>query len=492
MEVLLYIIAGCTLGALVSLLIGRSHLKRNFISKELHEQTLLHSNEANERFHQEKAEHESSRAAILELIRESEQKLTRAEIERIYVGRESYDAIKGRLLQADQLLVQKEDSILRLNNELTGLQKKEEYLNEKLSTFQRELEQIHLHSQDQFKNMASSIMDEKRKAFLEINKAELNTIIEPLQERLKEFREKIEATRKEDIADMTSLKNEIGSLEKLSYQLSDDAKNLALALKSEVKMQGNWGEDRLNMILETEGLQKHIDFTREEVLRDDEQEKNRRPDLILKLPGGKHLVIDSKVSLTAYVGYFNAATPEEKMEMSKQHLRSVANHIEELSDKNYHLLSGLRSPDYVFMFMPVESALTLALNLNPDLFDLAIRKKIVLITPTTLVATLKIIKMVWQKEKQVKNVEEIFRQCGELYDKFVVFLEQIKGVENGLHAALKAHQEAMYSLTDGNRKGNTIIGRFEAIRKLEARTNRQIPENYTKEIDLLSDDPEIG
>jgi DNA recombination protein RmuC len=491
MEFILYFLPGLLLGGIIVYLLFRSHVQKDFVSHALHENAMLNANESKENFQRERLENLSNRQTILQLTRESEQKFSRSEIDKAYVAKEAFDLISEKLNAAEEELGIKEKNILFLSGQVTGLNKKEEYLNDKISTFQKELEQLHLVSQEQFKNLASAIMEEKRKTFVETNKIELNSIIEPLQERLKEFREKIEATRKEDIAEMTSLKNEIGSLEKLSYQLSDDAKNLALALKSEVKMQGNWGEDRLNMILETEGLQKHIDYNREEVLKDHEQEINRRPDFILKLPDGKHIVIDSKVSLSAYVNYFNAASQEEKTEFLKQHLRSLTTHIDQLSEKNYQSLAGLSTPDYVFMFMPVESALTLALNQNPELFNNAVRKKIILITPTTLVATLKVIKMLWKKEKQVKNVEEIFRQCGELYDKFVVFLEQIKGVEDGLHSALKAHQEAMYSLTEGNRKGNTIIGRFEAIRKLEAKTNRQIPEEYTREIELLEDENQI-
>ncbi len=257
-------------------------------------------------------------------------------------------------------------------------------------------------------------------------------------------------------------------------------------------MQGSWGEDRLNMILEVEGLQKYIDYSREESYRDNEQERNRKPDFILKLPNQKHIIIDSKVSLTAYVNYFNAPTAEEKVEYLKQHLRSVTDHINILADKNYQSLAGLTTPDYVFLFMPIESALTLALNQNPEIFNNALKKKIILITPTTLVATLKIVKILWQKENQVKNVEEIFRQCGELYNKFVVFIEEMDKIETGLNSANKAHQEAMHHLKSGTKKGNTIIGRFETIKKLEAKTSKQMPAKHLAENNLLDDDDEIN
>ncbi len=243
-------------------------------------------------------------------------------------------------------------------------------------------------------------------------------------------------------------------------------------------MQGSWGEDRLNMILEVEGLQKYIDYSREESYRDNEQERNRKPDFILKLPNQKHIIIDSKVSLTAYVNYFNAPTAEEKVEYLKQHLRSVTDHINILADKNYQSLAGLTTPDYVFLFMPIESALTLALNQNPEIFNNALKKKIILITPTTLVATLKIVKILWQKENQVKNVE--------------VFIEEMDKIETGLNSANKAHQEAMHHLKSGTKKGNTIIGRFETIKKLEAKTSKQMPAKHLAENNLLDDDDEIN
>jgi DNA recombination protein RmuC len=412
------------------------------------------------------------------------------EIAQSYVAKESFEIVNRNLETANLELGKRDKTILDLNNLLTKLQEKETYLNDKLTTFKEELEGLHTRTQLEFKNIATEVLEDKKTLFVKENKRELNTILDPFKNNLTEFKDKVEATRKEDIKDLTSLKNEIESLQKLNTQLSEDAKNLATALKSEVKMQGSWGEDRLNMILEVEGLQKYIDYTREEMYRDEEQEKNRKPDFILKLPNGKCIIIDSKVSLTAYVNYFNAPSAEEKIDYLKKHLKSVTDHITVLADKNYQSLAGLTTPDYVFMFMPVESALTLALNQNPQIFDDALKRKIVLITPTTLVATLKIVKILWQKENQVKNVEEIFKQCGLLYDKFVTFIEEMDKIGIGLNSANKSYKEAMDRLKEGARKGDTIIGRFETIKKLEARTNKSIPAKLITDIELLDTDPE--
>lgn len=469
----------------------KDELANNYVSKDLFAAFQKNLDNANEDIEAKKIEIRSYQEKILSLTSESEQKLTKDEVVKSYVPKESFEIIRTKLVNAESDVNEKNDAILELNNQLTELRLAEEALNEKLTTFNKEIEALHNLSKEQFKNLANDVLEEKKKTFIGENKKELNTILDPLKTDLNQFKDKIEATRKEDIQDMTSLKKEIESLQKLGLQLSDDAKGLTNALKSDVKVQGNWGEDRLKLILESEGLQKYIDYKTQEGYRDEEQERNRKPDFILNLPNGKHIIIDSKVSLTAYVNYHNATTPEERAGYLKQHIKSITDHIDFLGDKNYQSLLGINSPDYVFMFMPIESAITLAINENPDLFNRALNKKIVLITPTTLVATLKVVKIIWQKENQVKNVEEIFKQCGLLYDKFVLFIEEMDKIGTGLNNANKSYKEAMDRLKDGARKGDTIIGKFETIKKLEAKTNKSIPSKFITDIELLDTDPEI-
>lgn len=471
--------------------ITKEELSHNYVSKELFAAIQKNLEGANEDVEAKKKEIAIHQEKILNLTSESEQKLTKEEVAKSHVPKESFEMIRMKLASAESDLNEKNDAILKLNNQLTELRSAEESLNEKLTTFNKEIEALHNLSKEQFKNLANDVLEEKKKTFIGENKKELNTILDPLKTDLNQFKDKIEATRKEDIQDMTSLKKEIESLQKLGFQLSDDARGLTNALKSDVKVQGNWGEDRLNLILESEGLQKYIDYKTQEGYRDEEQERNRRPDLILNLPNGKHIIIDSKVSLTAYVNYYNATTPEERAGYLKQHIKSITEHIDFLGDKNYQSLLGINSPDYVFMFMPIESAITLAINENPDLFNRALNKKIVLITPTTLVATLKVVKIIWQKENQVRNVEEIFKQCGLLYDKFVLFIEEMDKIGTGLNQANKSYKEAMDRLKDGARKGDTIIGRFETIKKLEAKTNKSIPSKFITDIELSNNDHEI-
>jgi len=407
-----------------------------------------------------------------------------------YVPAETFALLKDQLTRAEKELSSQSQEILGLTNQLTALELNEKHLQDKITGFKEELQRMHDLSHEQFKNIATRILEERQTTFVATNKKELNEILNPFREGLSEFRKKVEDTRKEDIADLTSLKKEIEGLEKLNFQLSEDARRLATALKADVKIQGNWGEDRLNMILEAEGLQKYIDYTREEQYQDEDRNRMRKPDYILRLPNGKHIIIDSKVSLTAYSNYFNADTPEQKAMSLKQHVKSITDHINILADKSYQSLAGLNTPDYVFMFMPIESALTLAMNQNPELFTHALNRKIVLITPTTLVATLKVVRLLWQKENQVKNVEEIFKQCGALYDKFVDFIGDMDRIEEALNGAGAAYRDAMYKLKAGERKGFTIMGRMEAIRRLEARVSKVMPGRHVGESELpdLPDD----
>jgi len=427
-------------------------------------------------------------AKILQLTAEVNSRLTREEVTAGYVALGSFKLVQDQLTEAERKLSSQEQEISALTNQLTVLEQNESHLREKITGFKDELQRMHELSHEQFKNIAAKILEDRQTAFVATNKKELTDILTPFRDGLSEFRKKVEDTRKEDIADLTSLKKEIESLEKLNARLSEDARNLAMALKSEVKMQGNWGEDRLNMILESEGLQQYIDYTREEQYVDEDKDRVRRPDYILRLPNGKHIIIDSKVSLTAYSNYFNAESPEQKAGFLKQHVKSVTDHIHSLADKNYQSLAGLNTPDYIFMFMPIESALTLAMNQNGDLFTQALNRKIVLITPTTLVATLKVVRLLWQKENQVKHVEEIFKQCGALYDKFVDFIGDMDRIEEALNGAGAAYRDAMYKLQSGERKGYTIMGRMESIRRLEARVSKVIPAKHLGHEDPVDDE----
>ena len=480
MEGLLYLTAGILLGAGTIFLVLKSRYKVSTLTEneiiDLKNQIAILQKEIN-----------GKQESILYLTKEAGGKFSKEEVEQKYVPREAYDVASANWKEVQTANLTRDDEILKLSNQVTELQNEKKNIEEKLTTFNKEIELLHNQAREQFKNLATDILEDKKKLFVDANKSELNTILDPLKNDLSVFKKAIEDTRKEDIKDLTTLKNEINGLQKLNQQLSEDAKQLTSALKSESKVQGEWGEDRLNAILEAEGLQKNIDYTTQEEYIDEEQHIARKPDLIIHLPEGKNLIIDSKVSLTAYVNYFNAETEEEKEQFLDQHIKSISSHIDLLADKNYQDLAGLNTPDYVFMFMPIESALTLALNKNPDLFNKAMKKKIVLTSPTMLVATMKVVRLLWQKENQVRNVNEIFRQCGSLHDKFVLFLESMEAVGSGLNQANKNYKEAMDRLKEGSRRGDTIIGKFDNIRRLEAKTSKKIPDKYFDEISVLDE-----
>jgi len=397
---------------------------------------------------------------------------------------------KGTLSEKLTEINDKSKSILDLSRELEKEKAERNALNDRLNTLKDEMNKLHTYFKDQFTLQAEAVLEAKSTAFKSANKTELDIILNPLKEKIKEFGDKIHDTREKQIEDVTSLKSEIKNLAELNNQLSDDAKKLVSALKSDSKIQGNWGEDRLKMIIENEGLERHIDYTKQDVYKSEEYETNKQPDYIIKLPENKSLIIDSKVSLKSYVDYFNSSDIPEKSLHLKKHIESVKNHIDGLSSKEYQKINGINTTDYVLLFMPIENAYTLVLNENPDMFNYALNKKIIILTPTTLVATLKVVKLLWQKEQRVENIEKVFKLCGSLYDKFVGFANDMLEIKRRIRDADNAYDAAMNKLKDGKKRGETIIGRIENIRKLEATVKNKMPDAFLAEIELLETDEE--
>lgn len=428
-------------------------------------------------------------ATILKLIAETESRISKSELDEQYVNRELFDRVAQQAQSLETKTTSDNEQLLELNKELVELRKENETLLERIAAHKTEMEQWHLQAGEQFKNLAHEIFKEKGKDFAETNKLSLDQLLDPLKTDLHQFKKTIEDTRKEDIQDITSLKKELEQLQKLNTQLSEDAQRLAGALKSDVKVQGDWGEDRLRLILEAEGLQRHIDWTSQGAFRHDDDDTVRKPDFIINLPDGKHVIVDSKVSLNAYVEYFNCAEDDRKRACIKQLVRNINDHIDGLAAKNYQTLNGLNTPDFVCMFMHFEPALSMALNECPDILQRALHKKIVLLTPTTLVATAKMIRLIWQKESRAKNVDQIFKQCGLLYDKMISFVEDFETVGESLHAASASYKNALDRLKDGKRRGDTILGRFENIKTLEAKTTKSLPQQLLNELDVLDGEP---
>lgn len=392
-----------------------------------------------------------------------------------YVLREVHEALQQQAdLHRDDLL-DKEKEIREKSIELSAERQNRLNLEEKLRTQKLEVGELQERFQTEFENVANRLLEEKSQRFAAQNQKQLGDILLPLKEKIKDFESGIEKRYLEETKDKVSLKKEIEQLRELNLQLSQDANNLASALKGDNKKQGDWGELQLEMLLEKAGLTKDIHFITQSSFKDDEG-KDKRPDFIINLPGKKHLIIDSKVSLVAYEKYFNADKEKKKEKHLKAHIESVRKHIKDLSGKNYQNLYQVNSPDYLLLFVPIEPAFSLAVMHDARLFTDALDKNIVIVTTSTLLATMRTVSFIWKQEKQKRSVLEIARQSGKLYDKFCNFVDDLKTVGSRINSARNAYDDAMNKLTDSKRKGDTLIGRAEKIKELGAKTTKSLPD----------------
>ena len=321
----------------------------------------------------------------------------------------------------------------------------------------------------QFKNLANEIIDEKTKKINEVNKENLSNILDPLKENIARFEKKVESSNKDAVEFNAILKSEINHLKNETLKMRDDANNLANALRGESKTQGDWGEQQMETILNAAGLEKNIHYEKEKNLKNENQD-NQRLDYIVKLPGDKCIIIDSKVSLVAYVNYYNAEDKEEKKHYLKEHLKSINTHITTLSNKNYQDLN-INQPDYILMFMANEPAFKLAVLEDVSIYNKAIDRNIVMVTNSTLFATLKTVAYMWKQDKANKNAIEIARQAGSLYDKFQSFSEDLIKVGNNLNTTKNTYEDAMKKLTEGK---DNLVRKTERLRELGAKPSKKI------------------
>lgn len=392
-----------------------------------------------------------------------------------YVPREIYIKLENELDKKEELLSEKGELIIRLNNDLTIIRESFRNIKERLENEKEEMKNLQEKFKTEFENVANRLLEEKSRKFTEINEENISKIIVPFRDKLTDLKKDIENIHKEESREVISLKTEIRSLMDLNRQVSRDADNLAKALKGDSKLQGDWGELSLERVLEKAGLEENIHYTKQDVFSGEDNRK-KRPDFIIHLPEGKHVIIDSKVSLTAYEKYFNTEDQAEKEQFFKDHIKSITEHISGLSKKNYQNLYQINSPDYILMYMPIESALVLALKHDQKIVEDALEKNIVFVTTSTLLATLKTVSFLWKHEKQKKNVSEIARQGGALYDKFVNFVTDLENIGEKLDIARASYDAAMNKLISGGKKGDTILGRIENLKKLGARTTKNISE----------------
>jgi DNA recombination protein RmuC len=329
---------------------------------------------------------------------------------------------------------------------------------------------------DQFAALAGDILEKKSKSFSEGSQKELGTLLTPLREQIKEFRDKVEQAQTDSTKGVTKLETLIGTLGGLNQQLSEEARNLTTALRGSSKAQGDWGELIVRNLLEKAGLREGEQFRVQETFDaagdlDDRQRKSR-PDVIVNLPGGRHLVIDSKVSMNAYTDSANAATEEERKAAVKRHLASTRSHVDELAAKRYHKLGALETPDFVVMFVPIEPAFLVALHEDEGLWRYAYEKEVLLVGPTTLLFVIRIVDNLWQQELQARSVQDVMNRGAELYDKFVNFVSDLEAVGKSLRSADQSYSNAMKKLSEG--RGN-LIRQVELLKQLGIRTSKQMP-----------------
>jgi DNA recombination protein RmuC len=355
---------------------------------------------------------------------------------------------------------------------------------EKYTTLKAELENVHKKYTTEFENIASKILEEKSEKFTKQNRENLDIVLNPLKENIKAFEEKVEKVYKSESNERVELKTEIKNLIFLNQKISEEANNLAKALKGDNKKQGNWGEVILEKVLERSGLIKDQEY-RTQFSSSNAEGKRIQPDAVILLPDNKHIIVDAKVSLIAYEACVNAVTEEDRERYVKEHLLSVRNHVKTLSDKDYHTSTDFNTPDFVLLFIPIESSFSVAVQADQELFSFAWDKKIVIVSPSTLLATLRTIASLWKQERQTKNVMEIAREGGELYDKFVGFLEDMQKIEKAIEMSSKAYLDAVNKLSNG--KGN-IVRRIQHIQQLGAKTNKDksIPTRFLQNDETTS------
>lgn len=419
---------------------------------------------------------------------ETENKFLLAEKERIKSDLEKqksdlvadFKAEKDRLL--NDLKIEQEkflESSKSLEKSRTFFQAQETKITEQ----KKEIEDMQKKLTSEFENIANKILDEKSKKFTEQNKTNLDVILNPLKERIKDFEEKVDKTYKAESTERITLKAEIKQLVELNKQVSDEANNLTKALKGDNKAQGNWGEVILEKILERSGLSKERKEYDTQVTLKNTNGETIKPDAVIYLPENKHIIIDSKVSLLAYQNFVAADTEEHREQFLKEHIASLKAHIKGLSDKLYSSADSLNTPDFVLLFLPIESSFGIAVQSDQELFSYAWDRKIVVVSPSTLLATLRTISSIWKQELQTKNALEIARQSGALYDKFVAFVEDLNDIGKNIERTQSAYTAAQNKLKEG--KGN-LISRAKNIEALGAKTSKSLPEHLVDK-DLLNE-----
>jgi DNA recombination protein RmuC len=384
------------------------------------------------------------------------------------------------ITKAQEQLIAAQGKIEKLTQGLASSEANNETLINKLEEQKSDLTDLQTKFTNEFKVLADKILKENTQEFLQTNNKNIGEILSPLKEKIAGFEKKVEETYINETKDRAQLFEQIKTLSSLNEAMRTDAKNLTRALKGDNKQQGNWGEFILEKILEGSGLQKGQEYQVQGSFTNEEG-KRQMPDVIINLPENKHIIIDSKVTLVAYERFVNPMDEEEGEMALKQHSDAVKKHIIDLSGKNYQSLHQINPPDFVLLFMPIESAFVAAIQADRGLFNFAWDRKIVIVSPSTLMATLRTIDSTWKVERQNLNAVEIARQGAGLYDKFVGFIQDLEKIKKGMDTSNRAYDEALNKLSTG--RGN-LIQRAENLKELGVKTEKKIDESLiTKNIE---------
>lgn len=390
-----------------------------------------------------------------------------------YIPKDAYNTLQEQtdILRADYNETKQElrQTELSLAQKDLALQHAEEQF------LRQEQEAANLRKQalQEFELVANKLLSEKTQQFTLTNRHQMEAILTPFKEKIGDFKKDLDQKFLQETDERISMREELKHLRNLNLQLSNDANNLAKALKGDNKLQGNWGEIQLERILENTGLQKEIHFSTQFSAQADNG-KIQRPDFIIHLPENKHLIIDSKVSLKDFDRFFNEDRPDLRKQHLKAHIKSIRQHIKDLSAKEYQSLQSLQAPDYVILFVPIEPAFAIAVQEDPNILTDALEQNIVLVTTSTLLATLRTVSYLWRQDKQSKSVQEIAKVSGQLYDKFAAFIDEMQNVGKRLDSAQNHWNNAMNKLSEGKRFSDTMLGKAEKIKELGARTTKQI------------------
>ena len=382
--------------------------------------------------------------------------------------------LEAKTLEAQNLLAEVQALRAQVAEKLTLLATVEANnanLKEQLTVQKSEVEELQKKLTVEFENIANKILKERAAELSASSEKNIGAILNPLGDKIADFKKQVEEAFNAEMRDKMSLKEQLKTLTEQNTRISDEANNLTKALKGDVKKQGNWGEIILERVLETSGLTKGLEYEREKVV-EGAQGEIYRPDVVVNLPDNKHIIIDSKVSLVAYERMSSAMTDEDYNAALKEHLSSIKKHVRELADKNYQNSMGVNTPDFVLLFIPIEASFSVAVQADQALFSDAWDRKIVIVSPTTLLATLRTVASIWKQENQTKNALEIARLSGTMYDKLVGFVADWNKVKDNLDKAGKSCDEAMNKLKEGN--GN-VFRTADRIKQLGAKATKELP-----------------